>query len=331
MAKATTTTYSAPAKINLSLRVLGRREDGFHDVDILMARLDLEDELAFRNSRTTTLVCDTPGVPTDEGNIVVRAIQEFEKAYGRKARQHITLTKRIPHGAGLGGGSADGAVTLLAVNELLGTNYDAEELAAMAAALGSDVPFFLNPVVSRCTGRGEIVTPVPELAHWSRPIVLIKPQFGVSTPTAYKALHNAHRLRGIPYGVQKCDGIRFVNDLEKPVFAKFPVLGMMKSWLLQRPGVRVAMMCGSGSTLFALTDKPEQARAIAEAARVELDPTLFTWCGTVNPQPEGGSAAADALAEHAPAEPVAENAPAAAAGLPAAPELVLDDELPDYA
>ncbi len=289
MTKAAISTYAAPAKVNLSLRVLGKREDGFHDVDILMARLDLEDELAFHNSRTTTLLCDSPGVPTDESNLVVKAIREFEKAYGRKAKQHITLTKRIPHGAGLGGGSADAAVTLLAVNEILGTGYDAEELAAMASALGSDVPFFLNSVVSRCTGRGEIVIPVPELAGWSRPIVLLKPTFGVATPTAYKALQGAHRLRGIPYGMQKLDGIRFVNDLEKPVFAKFPVLGMMKAWLLSQPGVRVAMMCGSGSTLFALTDTPEQARAVAEKARVELEPTLFTYCGIVNPQPEGGS------------------------------------------
>ncbi len=308
MAKGNTTTYSAPAKINLSLRVLGKREDGFHDVDILMARLDLEDELAFRNSRTTTLVCDAPGVPTDEGNLVVRAIREFEKAYGRKAKQHITLTKRIPHGAGLGGGSAAAAVTLRAVNELLGTQYDAEELSSMAAALGSDVPFFLNPVVSRCTGRGEHVVPVPELAGWSRPIVLLKPQFGVSTPTAYKGLYDSRRLKGVPYGVQKLDGIRFVNDLEKPVFAKFPVLGLMKSWLLRQPGVRVAMMSGSGSTLFALTDTPAQARAIAEKALAELDPTLFTYCGTVNPQPEGAVEPAAVDAEPVPAK---EAAPAA--------------------
>ncbi len=314
MAKAITTIFSAPAKVNLSLRVLGKRPDGFHEVDILMARLDLEDELAFHNSRTTTLLCEAPGVPTDESNLVVKAVREFEKAYGRKAKQHITLTKRIPHGAGLGGGSADAAVTLRAVNEILGTGYDAEELAAMAAALGSDVPFFLHPVVSRCTGRGEVVTPVPELATWSRPIVLLKPQFGVATPTAYKALHDAHRLRGLPYGVQKLDGIRFVNDLEKPVFAKFPVLGMMKSWLLRRPGVRVAMMCGSGSTLFALTDTLEQARAVAEDALAELDPTLFTYCGMVNPQPEK-------VAE--PETPEAEEAPVPAASAPAAPELEL--------
>ena len=206
------TTYSAPAKINLSLKVMSKREDGFHNVDILMAKLDLEDKLDFHNSRTTTLLCDTPGVPTDEGNLVVKAIREFEKAYGRKAKQRITLTKNIPFGAGLGGGSADAAITLQAVNEILGTGYSYEELHAMAAAIGSDVPFFLNPVISRCTGRGEIVTPVPELAGWTSPIVLIKPQFGVSTPSAYKGLHGAHRMKGVTYNAQTVDGIKLVND-----------------------------------------------------------------------------------------------------------------------
>lgn len=276
--------YTAPAKINLSLKVLGKREDGFHKVDIIMARLDLEDELAFHNSRTTTLLCDTPGVPTDESNLVFRAVREFEKVYGRKAKQRITLTKRIPHGAGLGGGSADAGVTLRALNDIIGTNYDMEELATMAANLGSDVPFFLNPVLSRCTGRGEIVKPLPAFAAWSSPVVLLKPQFGVATPTAYKRFAGSRRLQGIPYGVQEVDGLRLVNDLEKPVFEKFPVLGIMKRWMLEREGVRAALMSGSGSTMFALTETPEQARALAAAALAELDPTLFTYCGTVNPQ-----------------------------------------------
>ena len=128
----------APAKINLSLKVQGKREDGYHNVDILMAKLDLADELSFHNSRTTTLLCDTPGVPTDESNLVIKAVREFEKAYGRKAKQKITLNKKVPFGAGLGGGSADAAVTLLAVNEIIGTQYTHEELHAMAAAIGSD-------------------------------------------------------------------------------------------------------------------------------------------------------------------------------------------------
>ena len=281
------TTYQAPAKINLSLRVQTKlREDGYHNVDILMAPIDLYDQLDFHNSRTTTLLCDTPGVPTDESNLVFKAIREFEKAYGRKAKQRITLTKRIPHGAGLGGGSSDAALTLLAVNEILGTNYDLAELSAMAAQLGSDVPYFLTPTICRCKGRGEIVTPVPELAGWSSPIVLLKPAFGVSTPSAYKGLTCSRRLKGVSYGPQKVDDITLVNELERPVFAKFPVLAHMKHWLLDQPGTRAALMSGSGSTMFALTETPEQARDIAARALQELDPTLFTHCGTVNPQPQ---------------------------------------------
>ena len=280
------TTYLAPAKVNLSLRVQNKvREDGFHNVDILMAPIDLYDQLDFHNSRTTTLLCDTPGVPTDESNLVFKAIREFEKAYGRKAKQRITLTKRIPHGAGLGGGSSDAAITLQAVNEILGTNYDQAELSAMAAALGSDVAYFLTPTICRCTGRGEIVTPVPELAGWSSPIVLLKPAFAVSTPSAYKGLTCSRRLKGISYGPQKVDNITLVNDLERPVFAKFPILAHMKHWLLEQPGTRAALMSGSGSTIFALTETPEQAKEIAARAVQELDPTLFVHCGTVNPQP----------------------------------------------
>lgn len=281
------TTYQAPAKVNLSLRVQTRvREDGYHNVDILMAPIDLYDQLDFHNSRTTTLLCDTPGVPTDESNLVFKAIREFEKAYGRKAKQRITLTKRIPHGAGLGGGSSDAATTLLAVNGILGTNYDLAELSAMAAQLGSDAPYFLTPTICRCKGRGEIVTPVPELAGWSSPIVLLKPAFGVSTPTAYKGLTCSRRLKGVSYGPQKVDDITLVNDLERPVFSKFPILARMKQWLLEQPGTRAALMSGSGSTMFALTETPEQARDIAARALQELDPTLFTHCGTVNPQPQ---------------------------------------------
>lgn len=278
-------TYQAPAKINLSLRVQNKvREDGYHNVDILMAPIDLYDTLDFHNSRTTTIKCDTPGVPTDESNLVFKAVREFEKVYGRKAKQRITLTKRIPHGAGLGGGSSDAAFTLLAINEILGTNYELEELSTMAAALGSDVPYFLTPTICRCKGRGEIVTPVPELAGWSSPIVLLKPAFGVSTPTAYKGLTCSKRIKGISYGPQKVDDITLVNDLERPVFAKFPILARMKHWLLEQPGTRAALMSGSGSTMFALTETPEQAAEIAARAKAELDTTLFTHCGTVNPQ-----------------------------------------------
>lgn len=276
--------YTVPAKINLSLRIFGKRDDGYHKVDILMAPIDLTDELDFHNSRTTTLLCSAPGVPLDESNLILKAIREFEKAYGRKAKQRITVTKRIPMQAGLGGGSADAAITLRAVNEILGTQYDEEELHGMAAALGSDVPFFLNPVISRCTGRGEIVTPVPELSTWSSPLVILKPAFGVSTPSAYKLFAGSRKIKGVPYDVQTVNGVELINDLERPVYAKFPYLAHLKLWLLQQSGVRAALLSGSGSSVFALTETLEQAQAIGVAARKELDASLFVYSGMVNPQ-----------------------------------------------
>ncbi len=278
------TPLASPAKINLSLRILGKTEDGYHQLDTLMARLDLCDELAFHNSRTTTILCNDESIPTGEENLIMKAVRLFETSYGRKAKQRITLTKRIPHGAGLGGGSSNAIATLLYLNEHLETHYDDETLQAMAAQLGSDTNFFLNPVPSRCTGRGEIVTPQPELATWSSPIVLLKPAFGVSTALAYKAFAESQRQEAFYYEPQMVDGVELYNDLERPAFAKFPILGLMKNWLREQQGTRAALMSGSGSTLYALTETVEQAQAIAELARQQYGETLFTHCGWVNPQ-----------------------------------------------
>ena len=287
MSSSSDSIYQAPAKINLSLKIDDRkkRDDGYHEISTLMARLDLADELHFHKSTTSSLSCDAPGLAVDESNLVMRALKEFEKQYGRKAKQKITLTKRVPMAAGLGGGSADAAVTLLALNERLGTQYSHDELREMAAACGSDVAFFINPVVSLCKGRGERVKPIERFATWSSPIVLLKPQFGVSTKLAYAGYKNARRRKEFFYDEQELEnGPRLVNDLEAAVFAKFPFLGLLKNWMLERPGVKGALMSGSGSTMFALTDTPEAARKLAEDALAEVDPTLYTYCGVVNPQ-----------------------------------------------
>ncbi len=278
------TTQFAPAKINLSFRIVGKRDDGFHNVDTIMAPLDLGDHLEFNNSRTTTLSCPTPGVPTDESNLVFKAVRVFEAAYGRKAKQRIALTKSTPHGAGLGGGSSDAARTLVFLNDHLGTQYDQDELSSMAAELGSDVAFFLNPVISRCTSRGEICTPLPEFTAWSSPIFLMKPNFGVATPSAYKNFATSQESPDFTYAPQSVDGVELFNDLERPVFQKFPILGMMKQWLLAQTGVRAALMSGSGSTVFALTETLEQAQALEAAAKEQFGQSLFCHSGWVNPQ-----------------------------------------------
>lgn len=277
-------TVTAPAKINLSLRILGKREDGFHEIDTVMAPLDLADEIHFANSRTTTLLCDAPGVPTDESNLVMKAVRLFEREYGKKAKQKINLVKRIPAGAGLGGGSSDAVQTLLALNEIIGTGYSSEKMAALAAELGSDTSFFLHPAVSRCTGRGEQVELLEALAGWTSPIVVLKPSFGIATPDAYRRWADSRPVEGFSYAEQNADGVILVNDLERPAFEKYPFLGMMKQWLLRQDGVKGALMSGSGSSMFALTGSPDEAQAIAQKAVAELDPTLFVWTGIVNPQ-----------------------------------------------
>ncbi len=271
----------APCKINLSLRVLGKREDGFHAVDTLMAPLGLADELVFDASDCgMQLACDTPGVPLDESNLVMKAARIMECELGRSLNWKVTLVKHVPHGAGLGGGSSDAATTLMMLNRLEAADLSDARLVELAGKLGSDVGFFILRSICRCTGRGEIVQKASEReCAFASPVLLLKPSFGVSTPDAYKHWMNSRCLPGVPYGAVEWQGVEFVNDLERPVFEKFIFLAEVKNWLLAQEGVKVAMMSGSGSTMFALVDTVECGRGIAERARRELDPTLWDWCG----------------------------------------------------
>lgn len=274
--------FPAPCKINLSLKVLGKREDGFHEVDTLMAPLNLRDDLQFAPADETVLLCDQPGIPLDESNLVLRAVRAFEDAADRKVNYEIRLKKRVPHGAGLGGGSSDAATTLMALNELENTGFSTQKLIDMSAALGSDVGFFMHRRICRCTGRGEIVTPVPELDGFRAVVLLIKPAFSVSTPDAYKRWGSRDSLRGADLRPQHYGGVEFVNDLERPVFGKFYILPEIRNWLLDQKGVELAMMSGSGSTMFAVIDSIPTGKRLAARARGLFGRNLWTWvakCG----------------------------------------------------
>jgi len=135
-------TRNAPAKVNLSLKVLGKRDDGFHELETLMAPLSLADELCFKKAESYSLCCESSEVPVDESNLVTKAVRLFERASARSCEWQITLKKNVPHGAGLGGGSSDAATTLITLNELEGTNFSQHDLAAMSAEIGSDIPCF---------------------------------------------------------------------------------------------------------------------------------------------------------------------------------------------
>lgn len=271
--------YESPCKVNLSLKVLSRRTDGFHEVDTLMAPVALFDRLVFSPASETSLSCDAEGVPLDESNLVIKAVRLIERELGRPVNWRIHLDKRIPHGAGLGGGSGNAAATLIALNELENAGISRERLVNISAQLGSDVGFFIDGGICRCTGRGEIVSPAPEYSGFSGTLLLLKPSFGVSTPDAYQRWLGSSPLPGVDYSPHAWNGIEFVNDLERPVFEKFLFLAELKTWLSRQNGVSVAMMSGSGSTMFAFVDSPERGHELASRAKEELDPTLWSWIG----------------------------------------------------
>lgn len=274
-----TLTTHAPAKLNLSLRVLSRRNDGFHEIDTVMVRLPgLADRLEFHRASGFSFECSTPGVPTDETNLVVRAVRAYESAAKISCDFRVRLEKTIPHGAGLGGGSSDAAATLAALDELHDGKLGPEKLRELAADIGSDVPFFLMSGAVRCTGRGEILAQATALEKPLR-VLILKPAFMVATPDAYRRWSDSRELPGISYAAQDIDGVSLVNDLERPVFEKHRFLAEMKDWLLTRREVRAALLCGSGSSMFAVLHPETDADALAKCARHELDPGLWSWTG----------------------------------------------------
>ena len=267
-------TISAPAKINLSLCITRKRDDGFHELETLVLPLPgLTDTLEIIPAESYFLHCDTPGVPTDESNLVSKALRIFEKETGKSCNFRINLTKNVPHGAGLGGGSADAAYTLLALNGLIQAKVPLEKLADWAGQLGSDIPLFLYQSPCWCRGRGEIIKPVD--LDWNRDILLFKPTFSIPTPWAYSRWKDSREIPGIPYGPQSVDGQTLFNDLERPVFEKYRFLAELKLFLLEQPETIAAMMSGSGSTVFAILEKNTDHKALTARARAELDPKMW--------------------------------------------------------
>jgi 4-diphosphocytidyl-2-C-methyl-D-erythritol kinase len=265
----------APAKINLSLRILNSRSDGFHEIETFITPISLSDELNIeKQARGIDFQCDDPSVPHGDDNLVVRAVKAFFEETNLNGGVAITLQKKIPHGAGLGGGSSDAAATLLALNQLFETKLPREALAKLGSAIGSDVPFFLFESAAICKGRGELVMPTKLRERWS--ILLFKPNFGVPTAMAYSHWKNSRQIPGISYEPQEFGGRTFVNDLERPVFEKFVFLGQMKVWLVKQPEVGAALMSGSGSTVFAVMRPNVDVDLLAKRAKAELDPELWT-------------------------------------------------------
>ena len=273
-------TLHAPAKLNLNLKVKGKRADGFHEIDTLMVPLPgLCDRLTFTPSEDFSFSCNSDDLPANEENLVVKAVRAFEKATAISCSYSIELTKSIPHGAGLGGGSSDAATTLMGLNSLNAAPLTLDRLKEIAGSLGSDVPFFLQSLPSRCTGRGEVVKIVADLPPLR--VLLVKPDFAVSTLDAYKGWQSSVEIPDISYTAQEIGGLTLINDLERPVFQKYRFLGEVKNWLGQQNGVMAAMMSGSGSTMFAILQNDRVATNLIAAAQQDLDPNLWFWEGNI--------------------------------------------------
>jgi 4-diphosphocytidyl-2-C-methyl-D-erythritol kinase len=271
----------APAKINLSLKILGRREDGFHELDTLIAPISLYDEIRIDKAHPGKGIefrCDDPSVPQGDDNLAVRAAKAFFETTRIEPAISIELNKKIPHGAGLGGGSSDAASVLLALNELFDAKLSAKALAEVAEPMGSDVPFFVFQSAAVCKGHGEMVTPTKLMRKFS--ILLLKPAFAVPTAWAYSRWEGSREIPGIRYEAQKFADQTFMNDLERPVFEKFVFLAQLKIWLLSQSEVGAALMSGSGSTMFAVMQA--DADSVANRAKAALDPELWTCaCETI--------------------------------------------------
>ncbi len=274
---------AAPAKINLSLRLLGKRPDGYHELETLMVPIRLADEVEVTlvPGHEVSVACNDPEIPTGRENLCVKAVEAFREETGIAHGIAISLMKRIPHGAGLGGGSSDAAAVLNALNELFDQPLVPEELLMLAASLGSDVPFFLHGGAAWCRGRGEILEDAPPVPD--RTLLLIKPPFPVPTAWAYgryAALMESPDplLHPRKEESQSLEGITITNDLEAPVFSKYILLPVMKDWLLEQSGVESAFMTGSGSTMVAVIrpDAPPGCLAsLQEGIAVEFGTTMW--------------------------------------------------------
>ena len=269
----------SPCKVNLLLNILGKRPDGFHELETIFQPVNVCDTLAFDRApaRGVALTCSDPALPTDARNLVHRAAAQFLAAAGIADGVRIHLEKKIPMAAGLGGGSGNAATTLLGLNELFGNPLTADALQSIAAGLGSDVPFFLQSRPALAVGRGEQIQPLPPFAALRDSfIALVHPGFGIATPWAYQNLARfPAALRGRPGRARHlaallegpdlaAAGREFYNSLEAPAFEKFPVLALYQEFFRAHEA-QAALMSGSGSTTFALFTRQSAAERALEA------------------------------------------------------------------
>ncbi|QQS37898.1 MAG: 4-(cytidine 5'-diphospho)-2-C-methyl-D-erythritol kinase [Ignavibacteriales bacterium] len=239
-----------PAKINLGLYVTKKRSDGYHNIETIFYPISLSDKLIIELNNTTLFRCNLNILETKD-NLIVKAKNELASYVNLPLNCHISLEKNIPIGAGLGGGSSNAATTLLMLNELFDLRLSKEELKIIALNLGSDVPYFLNPVPSYGTSRGEVLSPVNLKILY--PIVVINPGIHISTKWAYQNISPkpTQAFTKIFEVEHQLNISKLQNDFEEIVFQQYPQIAKIKSSLLER-GALYSSMSGSGSTVFGI-------------------------------------------------------------------------------
>ena len=270
---------AAHAKLNLSLAITGRRADGFHELISLVAPIGLADTLTLDVGRPLGLTCDDASLPVDGSNLVLKAAAAYVKRRPSAPTGHFHLIKKVPHGAGLGGGSSDAAAALRLLDQASGDPLGLEVLETLAAEVGSDCPFFVRGQAAVMRGRGERLEILPLAARAAlagRKVVLVKPPFGVPTPEAYALLAKAGKHRPAAQAEAElaawiaqpaADPSALGNDLAAPVFAKYLALPVGLESFRRATGVNW-QMTGSGSACFAfVSDGFDHARLRADVRR----------------------------------------------------------------
>jgi 4-diphosphocytidyl-2-C-methyl-D-erythritol kinase len=258
----------ASAKVNLSLEVLGKRPDGYHEVATVMQAVDLYDRLVLEAAPTLSFTSDDPDLPTDDRNLVVRAARLLKEAASVETGARIELKKRIPVAAGLGGGSSDAAAALWGLNRLWKLRWTRARLMELAVGIGMDVPFFLGKGPALATGRGERLQPLEQTGAYA--LVLVNPRVGLSTREVYERVPAGWRAQAtgtarLVEALRMRSAVRvasaLTNTLEAIVEPVLPVVGRIKAALLAA-GALGALMSGSGPTVFGMARSLDHARQI---------------------------------------------------------------------
>ncbi len=263
----------SPSKINIGLYIKEKRKDGFHNIETIFYPIKLSDTIRILESTEKSFTSNDKELEQNESNLILKAKNLMESKIGNRLKCSFHLEKKIPIGAGLGGGSSNAATTIFLINDFFNLHLSHDTIKAIAVELGSDVPFFLNPVPSIGTSRGEVLTPVDILIN--DPILLVNPGINVSTKWAYENVipNNDNSILNLINQKPFEDYVKsLTNDFEKSVFTKYPLIKVIKEYLISE-GAYYASMSGSGSSVFGMFKDINQVNK----ACAELSKKYFTF------------------------------------------------------